>query len=366
MKILVDLRKMSYNPSGIGVYINNFVNSIINKKDIEIIGITDVLIGKEIKELKSRKIKIIEYGKKVDKNFEVFKYFDFIDTAIGTENVDVFWEPNQIITKNLKINNPKVKIIITIHDIFPITEPKYYNLKYRVYFRHFEKKTIHNCDYIVYVSNLSKTQTNYYFKESLGKKDFISYNIVQKDNYNLTCEDKGYFLYIGNLERRKGVHILLSAYKKYLDNHGEKLLKIAGSIREEEIRTQLDEINSIYSGKINYLGYVDDKTKYELMYKCSAFVFPSFAEGFGIPAVEALLCGKKTIVSNIEIFKEILGNNENIEYYDIYDNESKTVNNLVRVFINTDNSKMESVNKYTNEYESVDLGKKFAGFLKKI
>ena len=60
------------------------------------------------------------------------------------------------------------------------------------------------------------------------------------------------------------------------------------------------------------LGYVSDDQVKALMQKCTAFVFPSYYEGFGIPPLEALSCGTKIIVSNAASLPEIY---ENTAYY---------------------------------------------------
>ena len=48
------------------------------------------------------------------------------------------------------------------------------------------------------------------------------------------------------------------------------------------------------------------KEKNRLLDECMCFVFPSRAEGFGIPPVEAMAKGKQVLVSSLEIFQEIL------------------------------------------------------------
>lgn len=361
MKMLVDLRKLSQNPSGIGIYAYNFVKGLMKVKELELFGVTDVLLSDEINELNEEGLKIISYNKKVDKNIEVFKYFDFINCIMKKENPEIFWEPNQIISKNLKKSNPKIKIMVTIHDIFPITTPKYYSLKYRIYFKYFLKKSIHNSDYIIYVSNFTKNETNKYFKESLNKKNFISYNIVNKPRYEFEVNDGNYFLYIGNIEKRKGVHVLLEAYKKYLDDGGDKLLKIAGSMRDKEIQNRMNDLIEKYPNKIEYLGYINDEIKWKLLYNCSAFVFPSYAEGFGIPPVEALIIGKPVILSNLEIFKEICCENNN--FFDLEDNLDITCRNLEFLMKNFLNQHHEDYVKISNLYGIESLICKVKSFI---
>lgn len=345
MKIVVDLRKLSYKPSGIGMYTYNFVAALIKQKNIDIIGVTDVQESFELLNLQTNGLKIIEYGKKVDKNLEVFSYFNFINDILADESPDVFWEPNQIISKNIKKKNPKIKIIITIHDIFPVTLPQYYSLKYRIYFKYFQRKTIKNADYIIYVSKFSKNETTKFFEEAKFKKSFISYNIINVPKYDFNVSDENFFLFIGNIERRKGIEILLNAYEMYLKKDGEKNLKILGNLRDNTIKDRIDNLKDKYPLRVEYIGYADDETKWKLLSKCSALIFPSFAEGFGIPPIEALLLGKTVIASDLEIFREICG--DFCTYFDII--SSNNVNDLCDIILNIKSKKNNYSNLYTEE-----------------
>ena len=363
MKILVDLRKLSEKPSGIGIYTYNFIKGLMEYKELNIIGVTDVMLSYEINKLNKAGLKIISYNKKVDKNIEIFKYFNFLDDVIKRENPEIFWEPNMIMPKNFKKNNPKIKIMLTIHDIFPITIPEYYSLKYKIYFIHFLKKSIHNCDYIVYVSNFTKIQTNRYFKESLNKNDFISYNIVNKLESEFKINDYNYFLYIGNIEKRKGVHILLGAYEEYLKNGGCKSLKIAGNMRDKQIKNKMNDLINKHPNRLEYLGYIDEKTKCKLIYNCSAFIFPSYAEGFGIPPIEALNIGKRVIVSDLNIFHEII--KDGCNYFTLDNDYSKSIKNLAKQLNLVDND-FNGNNLFKIDYGEKKLTKEFVNFISQI
>lgn len=52
-------------------------------------------------------------------------------------------------------------------------------------------------------------------------------------------------------------------------------------------------------------GFVSDKELHELYRNCSALVYPSLWEGFGIPPLEAMRYRKPVILSNIDVFREI-------------------------------------------------------------
>jgi glycosyltransferase involved in cell wall biosynthesis len=61
--------------------------------------------------------------------------------------------------------------------------------------------------------------------------------------------------------------------------------------------------------QVKFLGYVSSKGKdmINLYSNTGVFVFPSFYEGFGLPPLEAMACGVPVVVSDIPVFREILG-----------------------------------------------------------
>ena len=112
-------------------------------------------------------------------------------------------------------------------------------------------------------------------------------------------------LYVGRLVYEKGIQHLISAMPKILDNYHDAKLVIAGrGGMIDELRAQTDRMG--LSNKVYFTGYLDSK-KVQKMYKCADIaVFPSTYEPFGIVALEAMLAGVPTIVSDIGGLDEII------------------------------------------------------------
>ena len=86
---------------------------------------------------------------------------------------------------------------------------------------------------------------------------------------------------------------------------------IAGGISEKDRRGCPENIH--------FTGYVSDGVMKSLMQNCSAFLFPSFYEGFGIPPLEAAAAGAgRLILSDIPVLHEIYG--ESAHYIDPFGN----------------------------------------------
>lgn len=327
MKIVINLRKVSRSPSGIGMYTYNLVNLLLGLEGIEIVGITDILESKEILEL-NKKIKIYKFGKEVNNNVDIFRYYFNLKKILKKEKPKVYWEPNNLIPWYLKIKG--MKIVTTIHDFFPITDSEYISKKYIIYFRLFMLLTLKQSDKIICISQKTKKELNQLYPRIVkSKKIEVIYNYIDVSEKEIENQiEEKFYLYLGTLNKRKGIHILLDAFKIYLKKTKNPIkLILAGGIEDKSLLDKIKEIKAINNEKIEYKGYICIEEKKNLLSKCYAFIFPSLAEGFGIPPIEALSYNRPLILSSLEIFYEILGNENN--YFKIEKDYDKTVCNLV-------------------------------------
>lgn len=301
MKVLIDARSLGKQPSGIGIYLYNFICGLQKHDDLHMELLTDVVESGEMLRLEEAHIPIHRYGKHVAKSIGVYNYFGFVQKKIYEVRPDIFWEGNNLIPARIK--NPYGKIVVTVHDVFPITMPEAYGRIYPHYFKHYLKKTLKNVDSVIYNSIETRRETERIVPNAKNVESFVSYIVVDVTP-NTDISDERYFLYIGNLEKRKGTDILLKAYKLYRRQGGTRKLVLAGKVRETDIENLLEETCRETEG-VTYAGYVDEKKKDELLARCGCFIFPSRAEGFGIPVIEAMAYGKPVLGSNLSIFKEI-------------------------------------------------------------
>jgi glycosyltransferase involved in cell wall biosynthesis len=98
--------------------------------------------------------------------------------------------------------------------------------------------------------------------------------------------DGGYALYVGRLERSKGVDRLVRAFR---DRSRPLVVAGEGSLRAE--------LEAAASPAVHFAGAVSDVELIDLYRGASLCVFPSLYEGFGLVALEALACGTPAAVS---------------------------------------------------------------------
>lgn len=107
-----------------------------------------------------------------------------------------------------------------------------------------------------------------------------------------------YFLYVGTLEPRKNIPILVDAWRELYAETGIRL-KIAG-------RRRADFAPPAEEPGLEYLGAVPDSALAGLYDGALAVVYPSEYEGFGLPVLEAMRRGTPVIVSQAAALKELV------------------------------------------------------------
>ena len=112
-------------------------------------------------------------------------------------------------------------------------------------------------------------------------------------------------LYVGRLVYEKGIQNLIGAMPKILSNYHDAKLVICGrGGMMEELKQEARNLG--IENKVYFAGYCDSK-KVQKMYKCADLaVFPSTYEPFGIVALEAMLAGIPTVVSDVGGLNEIV------------------------------------------------------------
>jgi glycosyltransferase involved in cell wall biosynthesis len=134
------------------------------------------------------------------------------------------------------------------------------------------------------------------------------YNGVDLESYsnpNHEIEYQKFVLYIGRLIVTKNLQVVISAFKDVIRRIPDAQLVIVGEgpMRnnwEKEVR------DNNLSDNVQFRGFVTEEDKKDLLRKCSALVFPSLVEGFGLVVLEAFAMSKPVLAANVEPFDEII------------------------------------------------------------
>jgi glycosyltransferase involved in cell wall biosynthesis len=115
-------------------------------------------------------------------------------------------------------------------------------------------------------------------------------------------------LFFGTLEPRKNIDILLDAYGTLLGGGGlVPNLVLAGATPPEAAPLLARAGAPPLAGHVEVLGYVDPDLRIDLYRRALLLVMPSHAEGFGIPALEAMTLGVPVVAANRGALPEVVG-----------------------------------------------------------
>jgi len=208
-----------------------------------------------------------------------------------------------------------------IYDMVLLAFPETMSLRTKILLQLTLRQSVRRVDRIFTISEFSKREIVKYLDIVPEKIDVIPLGIdhsIYNTNYsNQTIEStlakhnisSPYFLFVGTLEPRKNVDLILDAYiDLYRCEPACPLLVIVGKKgwNYENIFHKIQ--TSDLQDKVRFTGYVEEVEIPKFMNGALAFLFPSLYEGFGLPPLEAMACGTPVIVSNTSSLPEVVGN----------------------------------------------------------
>lgn len=211
--------------------------------------------------------------------------------------------------------------IVTIHDMKIKAYPEFFSRKFRLWYEILFKNETARAEKIITVSEFSKYEIMKYYQVDESRIVVIPcgwqhYARIGYDDSTLTkygLEKGQYYFAMGSMDPNKNFKWIAETAKHETDS----VFVVAGSINEKVFA---EGMGFDCPPNMRLLGYVTDEEAKTLMRDSKAFLFPSFYEGFGIPPLEAVSAGVKSlVVSDIPVMHEIFG--ENINYINPYKDE---------------------------------------------
>ena len=107
-----------------------------------------------------------------------------------------------------------------------------------------------------------------------------------------------FVLYLGRLDKKKGLDILIEAFARIASANDEAALIVAGPDPDRLWPTHLRRISELnLAGRVTYAGFVDEPLKFQLLKRAELLVLPSKSEGMSMTILEALACGTPVVIS---------------------------------------------------------------------
>ncbi|MGB8699588.1 MAG: glycosyltransferase family 1 protein [Thermosynechococcaceae cyanobacterium] len=245
---------------------------------------------------------------KIDKYFSLKEEFDIYHS---------FYYP--------LLNKEKVKTrcrILTIHDVIPYLFPQYFKPSTTYYFNKIMSSLDPSKDWVICFSDSTKrdickvTSISYKRVFVLPLSSDRLYKDINpekisfvKKKYSIPNGD--YVLCLSTVEPRKNIKYLIESFIELVSrfNISNLYLVLAGS-NGWLYNSDFDKFNKnfVFLNNVIFTGFVEEE---DLVYVYSAakiFVYPSLYEGFGLPVLEAMKCGLPVITSNRSSLPELVGN----------------------------------------------------------
>lgn len=207
-----------------------------------------------------------------------------------------------------------VRAVHLIHDLIPITVPEYCRPGETA--RHEQRMTnaLLSAKGIVTNSQATLDELRAFAAERDLPVPPATAALLAADalpaGVHTTMADRPYFVVLGTIEGRKNHLLLLHLWKRLAEARGEaapRLMLVGQRGWEAQAAfAMLDRCPAI-EGKAIELGTYGDEALAGLLKGARALLMPSFAEGFGMPVIEALRLGTPVIASDLPVFREIAG-----------------------------------------------------------
>ncbi len=320
--------------------------------------------------------------------------FSMIIADVYSENIGkrIVWQNlylNRVLRKNgirycfspvydRPVLNGGVTYVNTIHDIQAFHFPQYHPAYEVLYSKLIWMADKYNSAFNVCISDYVREdiEKTYHFKQ---EKTQVIYNPVSisrlssdadekiffglKNRYGIS--DRNYYYTLGQLIPHKNIGTLLKVMAKILDENQTEIAKgvLCGKLLISGIRGNASdeiqkEIQNLHLENVVYLtGFVSDEERNSLYAHTHAFLFPSVFEGFGIPPVEAMMCGTPVITTRCTCIPEVTQGLAN------YVNDPYDENEWIRVMKNFTNHSSELD---TSRYQDYVIAEQYLDVLEKV
>ncbi|MEO8537741.1 MAG: glycosyltransferase family 1 protein, partial [Betaproteobacteria bacterium] len=211
----------------------------------------------------------------------------------------------------------RTPVVATLYDAIPLSHPGWANPYLRSLKNWLLRKCAQSADAVIAISRAAVADLVEHYAIPASRIRVIPLGVDHQwfvrppdRHIDATLREHrltpGYFLHVGTLQPRKNLAALVTAYERLPAGvQAQRQLVLVGKYGwgVEALRDGLRARPP--GGRVVWVDYVSGEALRSLYYGAGAFVFPSLAEGFGLPVIEALAVGLPVIVSRIPALTEI-------------------------------------------------------------
>ena len=206
------------------------------------------------------------------------------------------------------------KSIVHIHDLCFVVNPQWYSFSFRTLYNLMIPRLAHRATKVITNSNSAKNDLLQYFDLPAEKVSLVYWAVDETFSLPATpLAEKiadmpnDYILYVGSLEPRKNINILIEAFEELRSEHPElntKLILIGG---ESPLFATVRLKAKKFGEDVVFKGFVRDDELRQYYRHASLVAYPSLYEGFGLPPLEAMASGAPVVTSYTSSIPEVVG-----------------------------------------------------------
>jgi glycosyltransferase involved in cell wall biosynthesis len=235
-----------------------------------------------------------------------------VDWLIGA--VDVMFYPACV-----ALPQRRGRMVVTVHDLLPLTHPTFYTPDLVRKFQTRVAPSVTRADAVIVVSTYTGTLVQERFGLPSERIHRIPNGVHERFHSPKDPEAAAavatrygiqgpYLLFVGAMELNKNLARLVEAFAQAACSTArDHALVLAGKSSLGETALQATVARLGLSRRVLLLGYVPAADLPALYGAATAFLFPSLAEGFGIPPLEAMACGCPVLTSATPALCEVVG-----------------------------------------------------------
>lgn len=201
--------------------------------------------------------------------------------------------------------------VVTIHDLDFLTHPERTSGEVRRDYASLARDHAHRADRIIVPSQATSRAVCRHLDVAADRISICPHGRPAWAPRTALPAD-GYVLFVGTLEPRKNIGVLLDAYERLLDrtvatHRPLPTLILAGRETQAAAPWIARLAKAPLHGVVQHIGYVDPLRRRKLYDGARLLVLPSFDEGFGLPVLEAMTVGVPVVAADRGALPEVLG-----------------------------------------------------------
>ena len=308
MRIAIDVRAATRQPSGVGIYTRTLVAALARREEDD----RYLLLSNRPVQLETQ---LPDNFDVLDQPYPIGNLWlqTHCPTILRRQNIDVFHGTNFLAP--LRGSCP---VVLTIHDLSSFLFPELHTWRNNLVQRSLPWM-IKRAARIIAISENTKRDLISHL-HAPEEKIRVVHNACppcfeipddratrERIKRELHLPER-YFLFVGTLEPRKNLGFLLEAFARFTErNAGATKLVLAGTDGwgSQEIRAKHQRLG--LGERVVFTGYIE-QSKLPAVYRgAQALIMPSVYEGFGLPLVEAMTCGTPVVAAANSALPEVVG-----------------------------------------------------------